>query len=547
LVEAELMVVRDTNAARLDEGQLMAGWIYLFIALGMVFIVLIGGSWMSWFVPVERGPFQKQYWRLPLWCALLFVIVNVVSLAGGFPGWLIFGSICVFVEIVLQVAYLLIRRLQSKKENRVHPAAGPGQQPGQPMQPMQSSGQQPQPPPPQQQQQQHPTPRGDSPPLAQRRGESHPEDPQQPGEVYGPPPRPQYSKYPARIGSVQKRVLVVSAACLILCLFLTMAVFFASPLRFYAVFARETGTPIDEVTPNAVVTKTNMLLYAFPGVAKMFGMNLFNEWLTDACGNRFNKLLTDDEKRVEILQNFISLYSIDMSIYKRPSYLQYSTVNDWFSRGIDPARRPISGAGNSSIIVSPADARIVLYEDATRDLSLWLKGQRFTAARLLDSDALAGPFEGGAIVVVRLAPQDYHRYHSPVTGKVVYQDRAKGPLHSVNADGMRSENDAIFNQREITIIESAHGRVAFVAIGAVCVGSIKMTKVTGDSVEKGGELGFFQFGGSTVVLMFERGAVTFARDLVASSNLGVEQLVVMGMGLGVFTTPAANITGSTLL
>jgi phosphatidylserine decarboxylase precursor len=543
----------------------MSGFIYFLIALIMLFVVLMGAALLSHVSHLRLGPFKNERLRMPLWGVILGVMLNVFSLAGGFPGWVVFGSILGISEILILIACGIARLNRRAKRRAADGRVGPP--PANEAPPSSSrrapptadanarnapgphSGAEaetlPGPPPlvGQQQhhhQQQHYTHNG---PLSMT-GTT----PGRPGAPYSDldledPSRHRRTGhegahhgkdsahfFPASMSRSQARVTRWTGAAIIVLFFVTAIVFYASPLRFYQVYGREDGVGVTEVTPNQVVTKTNMLLYAFPGVAKALRMNLFNVWLTNSCGRRFNKELTPAQKSTEILANFINLYGIDMTLYAKPSYLDYQTVNQWFSRSLAPGKRTVSGIADDSIVVSPADARIVAYQDATASVRLWLKGQRFSAAGLLGSKAVGQDFEGGTVLVVRLAPQDYHRFHSPVTGNVTLQYAVSGPLHSVNADGMRSENDAIYNQRVVSILTTARGKkVGFVAIGAVCVGSITMITKQGDSVRKGDPFGYFEFGGSTVALIFPPGDVVIAEDLSTASALAVENLVKMGM------------------
>jgi phosphatidylserine decarboxylase len=138
------------------------------------------------------------------------------------------------------------------------------------------------------------------------------------------------------------------------------------------------------------------------------------------------------------------------------------------------------------------------------------------------------------VAIIRLAPQDYHRYHTHVAGSVLRQTEVEGPLYSVFADAIRAENGAIFNQRTVTILQHAATRkqTAFVAIGATCVGSVVMTVAPGETVAKGQEAGYFAFGGSTVVAVFPPDSVTFDSDLVERSNEAVETYLTMGSRIG---------------
>jgi len=194
--------------------------------------------------------------------------------------------------------------------------------------------------------------------------------------------------------------------------------------------------------------------------------------------------------------------------------------------------RPIYQADDA--IVSPADSRTTTFTVVPVDLLLWIKGEDFTVQTLL-GPGFRPAFQNGEMAMCRLAPQDYHRFHSPVSGVIVQQGNLAGSLYSVNADGMTSGNDAIYNQRSFTIIQTANfGNVAVVAIGATCVGSVVMTKTINATLSAGDELGYFQFGGSTVALVFEAGRVQWDADFRAFSSQNVEIFVLMGSRIGVF-------------
>ena len=161
---------------------------------------------------------------------------------------------------------------------------------------------------------------------------------------------------------------------------------------------------------------------------------------------------------------------------------------------------------------------------------------------MLGGDSLASEFEGGSMIIQRLAPQDYHHYHSPVNGFITKRFTITGPFYSVNSDAIRSENGAIYNQRVVTFLNSTYinpttsstVKIAFVTIGATCVGSIVHSVSVGANLTKGDKIGNFAFGGSTVVILFPPNTIEFDDDLVLSSSMGVEMLVNKGMSVDTF-------------
>ncbi|VAH69626.1 unnamed protein product [Triticum turgidum subsp. durum] len=174
--------------------------------------------------------------------------------------------------------------------------------------------------------------------------------------------------------------------------------------------------------------------------------------------------------------------------------------------------------------------------DETKDPIESFKGRKFSIEGLLGADAHHNAFKNGSLVIFRLAPQDYHRFHVPVSGTVEKFEDIPGCLYTVNPIAVNSKYCNVFteNKRVISIISTSEfGKVAFVAIGATMVGSITFVKKEGDYVHKGDEFGYFSFGGSTVICVFEKDAIQFNADLLANSERSLETLVEVGTTLGV--------------
>ena len=550
---ADVQGIIDDNKSRDNSARALVGFIYFFIALGMLAIVVVACVQFSWLVHFPANPKLRP----PVWFLAFFLLLNIVSLAGGFGGWVVVGILFLLVEIGLAVFYKVEQKKQ--KQTRVAPGtaadvgedeeAKEGAESAVEMSAVTAGGPGPSSPPPAASSSPPPPsspPSTSSPMTGVAPGTGTVEEEELMGEPV--PEAPLFASRPEPFNKLQLKLLYAGVGSLIFLVILTLIVFYSWSLKNYHVWSRHEQASIVEVQPNYFVAKLNLLMYAFDGVARVMRMNVFNEQLTKFCGKVYTEELEDDEaRRVHILEEFIEPYDIDMSIYAKPSYRQYDTVNDWFIRELANGSRPIYGlteatrANHSLTIVSPADARLLVFPTVSDDISFWIKSDSFTVRKLLAEDNKEDAhghdltFEGAAMAIVRLAPQDYHRFHSPVAGRIVDQYEVDGTLHSVNADAMSSGNRAIFNQRTVTIIETERrGRVAVISIGAVCVGSVVMTRTLGVTVERGEELGYFQFGGSTVVALFPRDTMAFSQDLtlLSDQDVIVETLVRMGEPMG---------------
>ncbi|NSY38235.1 archaetidylserine decarboxylase [Leisingera sp. ANG59] len=216
--------------------------------------------------------------------------------------------------------------------------------------------------------------------------------------------------------------------------------------------------------------------------------------------------------------------SIDMDEATAPAE-SYGCFNDFFVRHLKPEARPFSAAPKD--IVSPADGRVLVFPELAEDVFVPVKGYPMSVRTMLPG--IAERFIGGALAIVRLCPADYHRYHFPAAGRITAAQDIPGALHSVNPIALGAGPDVFGeNKRTWTLIETENlGSYCFVEVGAFGVGSIINTRTSG-AVQKMDEKGYFKFGGSTVVVVFEPGKVRFADDLAANSAKGRETLVKVG-------------------
>jgi len=214
----------------------------------------------------------------------------------------------------------------------------------------------------------------------------------------------------------------------------------------------------------------------------------------------------------------------------------FKTFNEFFYRKLKPDARPVAQLEDATVLVSGADCRMMAFETVQQATKLWIKGREFTISRLLGPQYAheAPKYNGGSLAIFRLAPQDYHRFHSPVDGTIGPMTYISGEYYTVNPQAIRSPLDVYGeNARKIVPINSPQfGRVFAVCVGAMMVGSIVTTVEEGEEVKRGQEFGYFAFGGSTIVLLFEKGVVQFDEDLLINGQACLETLVRVGMQIG---------------
>jgi len=204
---------------------------------------------------------------------------------------------------------------------------------------------------------------------------------------------------------------------------------------------------------------------------------------------------------------------------------EFKSFNDFFTRKLKQEARPFSD--DPSDFLSPAEGRLLVYDDIVGDTCIQVKGIEDSIHTLFDRDL--NDFNGGKVAVLRLCPADYHRYHFPCTGTVVEQAKVEGKYHSVNPVALNA-NGKIFcmNKRSYSLIDTERfGRLAFMEVGAFGVAGIHQT-FSGTQIERMQEKGYFDFGGSTIVLAFQKDTIEFSADLVKNSQKGVETLVKVG-------------------
>ncbi|KAI0359442.1 hypothetical protein OH77DRAFT_1419944 [Trametes cingulata] len=304
------------------------------------------------------------------------------------------------------------------------------------------------------------------------------------------------------------------------------------------VIVRATGERIFESMP--IYPRLGMHLLFYGGTQVKMLRNRSVETVLKDLSVRQGKIY-DSPESVKSIPSFIQTYSISLDELEQPDISKYKTFNEFFYRKLKPGVRPVQNAADPSAFCSAADCRLTVYPTLDLAKQLWIKGNNFTIPTLLgvapDSDT-AKAFADASVAVHRLAPQDYHRFHSPLDGVVGDVSEIAGEYYTVNPQAVNEPGFDVFTANKRAVLYMTHAQtklpVAFVAIGAMLVGSIQWTggAQKGASVKRGDELGYFAYGGSTVVVLFPKGLIQFDEDLVKNSSVPIETLVKVGDSLG---------------
>lgn len=202
---------------------------------------------------------------------------------------------------------------------------------------------------------------------------------------------------------------------------------------------------------------------------------------------------------------------INMSDYTVPPG-GYSSFNEFFTRRIKAGVRPIDSQQNPGVIVSPADSSLMKMEDKlTSAATISVKGENLNIYELLGKDPLTKYFINGEAILCMLNTTDYHRYHAPVSGRIVSQKQMAGLYYGMDGGWV----EYFFQHRRGYFIfdTQQYGYVAMVCVGMFTISSINFITTQGDLVNKGDELGNFAYGGSAVILLFEPGRAIFTVPL----------------------------------
>ncbi|MFP5113685.1 phosphatidylserine decarboxylase [Bacillaceae bacterium C204] len=225
-----------------------------------------------------------------------------------------------------------------------------------------------------------------------------------------------------------------------------------------------------------------------------------------------------------MVPSFAKIYHLNQGEMEK-GLLEYPTLHDLFVRTLKKEARVIDKSEDT--VVSPVDAVIEDVGPIKETSDILVKGKTYSIEEMLGDRELLAKYIQGTYMILYLSPSHYHRIHSPVNGIVTKQWTLGSKSYPVNKMGLKyGVRTLAKNYRVITEVKTDYGHVAIVKVGAMFVNSIETTH-KGSDLEKGGEMAYFSFG-STVVLLFEKDI--FQMD----SNVRTPKEIKVGEKIGVF-------------
>lgn len=229
------------------------------------------------------------------------------------------------------------------------------------------------------------------------------------------------------------------------------------------------------------------------------------------------------------IERFVKQLNIDMSESEK-QISEFTSFNDFFYRKLKPSARPIESG-----FVSPGDGKLIAFENISDVHHFFVKGRKFILSEFLNDIDLANKYKDASLIILRLAPNDYHRFHFPYSGVPSEVTKIKGSYFSVSPHALASNFTKVFceNKREFCTLKTADkGGIIIAPVGATMVGSILETYTPNQEVNKGDEMGYFAFGGSTIVMLVAKNNLKIDADILENTKNNMETFVQMGEKIG---------------
>lgn len=226
------------------------------------------------------------------------------------------------------------------------------------------------------------------------------------------------------------------------------------------------------------------------------------------------------------ISSFVQKNHIDLHQYEKVDYKSY---NEFFTRKILPEYRPIDK--EETHLIAPADSKVSYYPITSKTI-LTIKDTRYTIEELLQSETLAKQYQKGVCLIFRLTVDDYHRYSFIDEGTKEKDVYIPGVFHTVNP--IANDYYPIYkqNSRSYSLLHTKNfGDVIYMEVGALMVGKICNHDI--ETYYRGQEKGYFEFGGSTIVMFFKENQIVVDKDIIFNSLNNYETKVQLGEKIGV--------------
>lgn len=248
------------------------------------------------------------------------------------------------------------------------------------------------------------------------------------------------------------------------------------------------------------------------------------KFITEIYGRQMNKPAS-----VKRIKGFVNKFNIDLSESQK-SLTEFTSFNDFFYRKLKPGSRVIENG-----FVSPGDGKLIAFENISDVKNFYVKGRDFTLNDFLNNKTLAEKFKDSSLLILRLAPSDYHRFHFPYSGIPSEITKIKGNYCSVSPYALVGNFTRVFceNKRELcTLVTQDKGEVLIAPVGATMVGSIIETFKVNAEIKPGDEMGYFAFGGSSIVMLVSKDKIKIDTDILENTKNRLETAVRMGEKIG---------------
>jgi phosphatidylserine decarboxylase len=278
------------------------------------------------------------------------------------------------------------------------------------------------------------------------------------------------------------------------------------------------GFPINAILDFPMITPAGLAAFTMEKVNAMFRRYL-TVWAEFLSSSQSRYVLNDSPTGWLNPAARAAIHLDDFVTHPEKPYLGFESWNDFFIREFKPGKRPVAAPDDDDVIVSACEsAPYAIQYQVNENDTFWAKGQPYSLVQMLDGHNVA-PFVGGSVYQAFLSAENYHRWHSPVTGTIRDLHQVPGTYYAeAVSEGFdpAGPNDsqgyiAHVATRALIFIEADNPR-----IGLLCVVPIGMAEVSscipvgadgqmlkeGQRVKKGDQIGYFQFGGSTHCLVF---------------------------------------------